>query len=181
MCVHVCVWESKLNGYFLPLVQLLKSLWKPCFYTEGHRSEGVNVSCTSEVHAFASSGPFRYYIDPPHTHDLSAPTEGVLSFCLPSPDLLNTQRLAEPSLHMYHAGISTRWESVARFSTLKSIFRVLVQFPRSKRSSLGAAVPRGVRCWRRRCLLVWYHHLPAVLNFIWIEMKKERCSPADLS
>lgn len=126
-------------------------------------------------------GSIQVFHQPTRSDDLSAPTEGVLPFCLPSPDLLNTKRLTEPSLHMYHAGISTRWESVARFSTLKNIFRVLVQFPRSKRSSLGAAAPRGVRCWRRRCLLVWYHHLPAVLNFIWIEMKKERCSPADLS
>lgn len=130
---------------------------------------------------FCLFGSIQVLHQPTGSDDLSAPTEGVLSFCLPSPDLLNTKRLAEPSLHMYHAGISTRWESVARFSTLKNIFRVLVQFPRSKRSSLGAAAPRGVRCWRRRCLLLWYHHLPAVLNFIWIEMKKERCSPADLS
>lgn len=30
----------------------------------------------------------------------------------------------------------------------------------------------GACCWRHRCLLVWYYHLPAVLNFIWIEMKR---------
>lgn len=30
----------------------------------------------------------------------------------------------------------------------------------------------GACCWRHRCLLVWYYHLPAVLNFIWIGMKR---------
>lgn len=61
------------------------------------------------------------------------------------------KRLAEPGFTRVPR---TRWEAVARFSTLKNIFRVLVQFPPSKRSSLGAAAPRGARCWRRRCSLV---------------------------
>lgn len=30
----------------------------------------------------------------------------------------------------------------------------------------------GACCWRHTCLLVWYYHLPAVLNFIWIGMKR---------
>lgn len=51
-----------------------------------------------------------------------------------------------------------------------------LQFVRSERAvapceanSFNAAC-----CWRRHCLLVWYFHLPADLNFVWVGIKKDR-------
>lgn len=63
MCAHVCIREQ-IYWSFSPS----STIASPCenhVFTEGHHSEGVKVSCTSEVRAFASSGPFRYYINPP--------------------------------------------------------------------------------------------------------------------
>lgn len=83
------------------------------------------------------------------------------------------------------------WEGVGRFSTLKCVFLQFLFNSHWANTSVcaeRAAAPlaaksfNGACCWRHRCLLVWYYHLPAVLNFIWIGMKRSgrRCSLADV-
>lgn len=75
--------------------------------------------------------------------------------------------------------VCTYWELVARYPTLKYIFLNLFHFnshwANTSVCAENDAAPRsfnGACCWRRRFLLVWYFHLPAVLNFIWIGMKR---------
>ena len=84
------------------------------------------------------------------------------------------------------------WEGVGRFSTLKCVFFFYNSCSIPTEQTLQF-VQRELQHLARQTLLtehvaggtvacVWYYHLPAVLNFIWIGMKRSgrRCSLEDV-
>lgn len=172
-----CVWESKLDGHFLPLVQLLKSLWKPCFYTEGHHSEGVKVGCPSEVPVFASSGPFGSNTSTPDQmiSELQQKVCRLRVYCHLISCLIKAEFTRVPRCNIHALG------GCCEVLDIKEHFQSSCSIPTEQTLQFGS---RGAS----RCALLEaalparvIYHLPAVLNFIWIEMKKKRCSPPDLS